>query len=375
MSQNPLSHGARLVWRGDRGTPGKPGFRGGSWVIREGRKERRLGLGRDQRAEADRRLAEYIGRKHAAEIVIDASAPERLLIADVLTYYGSEHAPSIAEPARIGYACKALLPYWGDKTVSEINPKICRDYAKFRKVSRGTVRRELGILRAALNFCHRDGKLASVPHVQLPDRPPARDRWLTRSEVARLVRTARRKPKTGHLARFILIGVYTGTRSGAIRRLRWSKSLAGGHIDLERGVLYRKPSRAAETNKKQPPIRIPDRLLRLLRIWRREDERFCNEREMDADLLPVVHFYGKPVDALRTSWRSVCTDAKIDADVVAHSLRHTAITWAAQAGADPWEMCGFFGITMEELQRTYLHHHPDYQSSVVSAFDRRRVAR
>ena len=96
-----LSHGARLVWRADRGTPGKPGFRAGSWVIREGRKERRLGLDRDQRHEADRRLAAYIGIRDATEPTHEARSPERLRIADVLACYGEEHAPTVGDPARI----------------------------------------------------------------------------------------------------------------------------------------------------------------------------------------------------------------------------------------------------------------------------------
>lgn len=138
-------------------------------------------------------------------------------------------------------------------------------------------------------------------------------------------------------------------------------------------MIYRRARGVEETKKRQPEARAPQRLLRLLRIWRREDERFCAARGLDIDLIPVVHFYGRPIDKLRSSWRSVSTAAGLGPDAVAHSLRHTAITWAAQHGADPWQMCGYFGITMDEMQSTYLHHHPDYQSSVTAAFDGRRA--
>ena len=61
----------------------------------------------------------------------------------------------------------------------------------------------------------------------LPDAADARLRWLTRSEAARLVLAAWRqreirngKPSgrfvSRHVARFILLGLYTGSRAGDI---------------------------------------------------------------------------------------------------------------------------------------------------------------
>ena len=43
----------------------------------------------------------------------------------------------------------------------------------------GTVRRELGILRAAINVAFSEGRMTRKVAVWLPERPPARDRWLT----------------------------------------------------------------------------------------------------------------------------------------------------------------------------------------------------
>jgi integrase len=58
-----------------------------------------------------------------------------------------------------------------------------------------------------------------VPTVWKPPRSAPRDRWLTRSEAARFLWAARR---TEHLKRFIMLGLYTGSRSGVIRNLEWS---------------------------------------------------------------------------------------------------------------------------------------------------------
>ncbi|WP_414896569.1 hypothetical protein [Rhodovulum sp. YEN HP10] len=49
-----------------------------------------------------------------------------------------------------------------------------------------------------------------------------RDRWLTCAEAARLLRAARNHPKSRHLAPFILVALYTGTRKEAILALRFA---------------------------------------------------------------------------------------------------------------------------------------------------------
>lgn len=64
---------------------------------------------------------------------------------------------------------------------------------------------------------------------------------------------------TRHVARFILIAVYSGSRSSAILNLRFGPHVGGGWVDTERDVMYRRASGEAETKKRQPPQR-PSRL-------------------------------------------------------------------------------------------------------------------
>jgi integrase len=59
-------------------------------------------------------------------------------------------------------------------------------------------------------------------------------------------------------------------------------------------------------------------------------------------------------------------------DVVRHSLRHTAATWLMQAGVDMWEAAGWLGMTVEQLEANYGHHHPDFQEEAAEAFGGRR---
>ena len=66
-------------------------------------------------------------------------------------------------------------------------------------------------------------------------------------EAARLLWAAYRNPKARHLARFILVALYTGTRSEAILRLRFMPHTAGGHVDTEAGRIYRRGAGQTET--------------------------------------------------------------------------------------------------------------------------------
>src|ERR1700738_2785694 len=63
---------------------------------------------------------------------------------------------------------------------------------------------------------------------------------------------------------------------------------------------------------------------------------------------------------------------RLGEDVVRHSLRHTAATWQMQAGTDLWEAAGWLGMTVEQLEQNYGHHHPDFQEDAAEAFGGRR---
>ncbi len=297
-----------------------------------------------------------------------------MTIAEALGIYGAEHAPHTADPARIAYAITALLSWWADLPVAAITKETCRAYAKERvkprrrdpetgevlewaPVAPGTIRRELGALAAALAYCKDEGPLLDPPKVLLPGKPEPRDRWLTRSEAARLLRAAWRNPEAKHLAQFILVALYTGSRKSTILRLRFMPNAAGGWVDTTRGVMYRRAQAQSETKKRQPTLTVPRPLLAHIRRWERHQRHW------------VVEFDGAGVASIKTAWGTAIAAAGLEGTgVTPHTLRHTAITWAMQSGrADAWELAGYFGVRPETMHRVYAHHHPDYQSGAIAA--------
>jgi hypothetical protein len=60
-----------------------------------------------------------------------------------------------------------------------------------------------------------------------------------------------------HLARFILIGLYTGTRAAAIASAAVERGNGRSFVDLDNGIFYRLAEGKRETKKRQPPVPIP----------------------------------------------------------------------------------------------------------------------
>src|SRR5256885_13819138 len=158
-----------------------------------------------------------------------------------------------------------------------------------------------------------------------------------------------------HLARFILLGIYSGTRAGAIAAASPIPALGRSYVDLERGRYYRLKQGSAKTNKRQPTVPIPSRLLAHLRRWRR----------IDPEAKHFVEFNGMPVSSVKTAFKSAVRRAGLRSGISPHTLRHTAATWLMQRGADPWQAAGYLGMSLEVLLNTYGHHHPDYLSDAV----------
>ena len=66
---------------------------------------------------------------------------------------------------------EGLAGFWEGRTVATVTRETCRAYERARGRSAGTVRRELGVLRAAINHAHREGRVTRSVAVHLPHRP------------------------------------------------------------------------------------------------------------------------------------------------------------------------------------------------------------
>ena len=263
-------------------------------------------------------------------------------VSTCLNYYHKHHVQEyVIDKARVGYCITHLKKHLGRKSVECLTPADGRQYEKKRskKAGPGTIRRELGCLAAALNFCHADGKLSLVPALYLPAKPPSKKDWLTQDQADLLIASAGERA-----ALFIEIGLATGGRPEAIDVLKWSQ------VDLVNNLIdFNEPGRS-QTAKRRPVVPISEYL--------RERLVAAHERATTCYVLGSAASTRKCFETARNkaglNWATRKT------------LRHTYCTWAVQRGVSLWKVAKVVGDTVDTVEKNYAHHHPDYLRDAVN---------
>lgn len=348
-----------------------------TWIIKDGSRRISTGCGEDDVEAAERALADHLASKYEAPRGGRAS---EISIGDIIAVYLQERSEQTSRPRETEQALDRLNEFFGLHAVADIKGRLCRSFAEERGTQSGA-RRDLETLRAALRYYHKEYGLDVLPAVTLPEKSTPRERYLTRSEAAMLLwacmgweivgkgREARwkrrRDQKRMHLARLILIGLYTGTRLGAILNLQWMRSTTGGWADLDRGIIFRRADgERVSHNKRKTPVKMARRLQAHMQRWKRLD----GWEDGRQGLRYVVHYQGEPITKPQKAFRSARAAVGLGTDVVPHVLRHTRGTWLAQAKVSPREAAASLGLTEAEYERTYLHNDPDFQNEAAEAF-------
>ncbi|MGZ8330421.1 MAG: tyrosine-type recombinase/integrase [Rhodoplanes sp.] len=110
-------------------------------------------------------------------------------------------------------------------------------------------------------------------------------------------------------------------------------TIGRGFVDLDQGVFYRRAIGQRQTKKRQPPVKLPPRLLAHMRRWAR----------LGLARKSVVEWNNKPVKSVRKGFEAAVRGAGLGSDVTPHILRHTCATWLMQKGVNLWDAAGFLG--------------------------------
>jgi integrase len=360
------SKGARLWLR-----PGRDD-RAAIWVILDRGREISTGCGKSDLAGAEQALADYVAKKHDPKAGRKGD-PNKVRVADTLIVYYQDKVlrENLPRPKAIKKRLDDLNEFFGAYRVGDLTGDLQRRYADQRG-STSAARRDLEDLGAAINFYNQDkvGGVNVLFRPVLPDAPEARDIWLTRDQAAHLIWTAWRARKRNrggtpgphmskHLARFILVALYSGTRAGAICGAALMPSVGRGYVDLDRGVFHRKAIGARSTNKRQPTVDLPPRLLAHMRRWHR----------LGISKHSVIEYDGQPVLRVTKTFETIRELAKLP-DVSPHTLRHTSISWYLRAGVAISDVSDYCGVSEAIIRRHYKHHLPGTYERVFEAASR-----
>ena len=231
-----------------------------------------------------------------------------------------------------------------------------------KPISDGTIKKELGLFRAAMNHVHETHGLACEPKfkIKVSDGLP-RDEYLTRNEVQKMLDLCEDDGRA-HIELFLLLSVATGARKEAVLSLKWNQV----HIGAETGGTNKDGEYFEGThidfgpgsgNKRRPKIPISNnmRLWTLLTISERTHPEY------------VITYKGEPILDIKGGFANVLKEAKIKKKVTPHNMKHTAITLMLQRGIPPDTVSMWTNTTLEMIYKVYSHHIPDHHEALGDA--------
>ena len=309
------------------------------WYITwtENRRSKVVSTGTENKAEADACLTAFIASIHAL--------PDQPTVADLLDHRIKTRTPYVANPKNLKQFAKPLREYFGGYQPHQITPAIQAGYIPYRNGKVPAIKRELEELRAAV-------KGYDAPKIVIPATPPPRERFLSQEEGNRLVDGA----GAAHIRLFILIGLSTGARKGAILGLTWDR------VDLKRRRLDFRDPEKQETKKRRGVVRVSPELVAALR----DQKQFARTKH-------VIEFHGRPVGDIRYGFRLAAERAGVPW-ATAHIMKHSVISWLAEDGFTIDQIADFTATNRQTVDRIYRKFNPDYLSDLAESLSKKVFA-
>lgn len=315
---------------------------GGAWWIRwtEDGVTRRVSTRQVNKAAAQKWYDQWIAGRNAPRI------PSQPTIGEILEFYLAARLPLVQSRETLQLSSNTIIRFVGNLEPRMLSPGYYTS-VRLKSVGAGSVRREVGVLRAALALAKKFKLIDEVPYVEMPPRPGPRDRWLSRADVINLVNGA----VSPHIRLFIIMAYHTAARTGAILDLTWDR------VDFtKRRIDYNDPARQ-QSKKRRTTVPMNRSALAELQVA--YQIRTCDH---------VIEYHCKPVHSIKTAFRRACLDAGIT-NCSPHVLRHTAASHMAMSGIPLREIARMLGDSEAVVEKVYAKYSPDYLKGAAEALD------
>ena len=248
-------------------------------------------------------------------------------------------------------APKRILGHWPPEVIDALECDVFAGMRRTEGVSDSTIRRELGAVRAALNWGAKRYKTLKVGQVDtsIVKDGQARTFLLDEQEEAQFYQSAMAMSSPSgrleRITRFVALALDTAARKEAIETLTWDR------VDLIAGTVdYRDPMKPP-SRKRRTVVPISKRLRPVL-------ERAHRERTG-----PWV--LDHPGD-IRSAYETFVggLPGRLS-EALPHDLRRTWATLAARAGVSLWDIAGVLGDSIETVTKHYAHHCPGHLKNAV----------
>jgi integrase len=309
----------------------------GTWYVRFGKRlKQRVSSRTKDRKEAEVFFSQFV----AAESGLTPDDPN---MGAILEAYQADRTPCVRSKKTLEGSVKVLQRHFKDLKPKHLNPAVIRKFAVERKAADGTILRDIGTLRAALAWAVEHQWIANKPIISNPVKiPPPRDRWITKDEARKLITSC----VEHHVKLFIIVGLNTAARMGAILEAKWDQ------VDWDRKVI---DFGAGHGNKRRALVPLNSELERALLAAR---QLACSDY--------IIEWHGERVGTIKNGFKMACERAGLK-DVSPHVLRHSAATWLAIDGVPLREIARLLGDQEATVERVYAKHSPDYLRRATSA--------
>lgn len=263
---------------------------------------------------------------------------------DLWPVYTADRIADGARADRFAAHWTALEPTFGHRIGNQITREDCRAYHRHRRdagYSDSTIKTDLELLRACLRRHYGN----EAPALWIPPASAPRDRWLTKDEARTIVSAA----TTPHIRLFVILGLTTGARAGAILDLEWSRvDFAGSTID------YR-PAGRIQTNKRRTVVPMNA-------MAREALEEAAAARQTDH----VIEWAGQPVQSVKKGIARLSQRTGIAFSP--HTLRHTCAVWMAQDNVPMQMISQYLGHTsLRMTEQVYARYSPSFMRDASAA--------
>jgi integrase len=227
---------------------------------------------------------------------------------------------------------------------------------RVQKVSRTTVDKDLGTLKAFFNWAIARNLAVSNPvrRVKMFHEDNTRLRYLTRDEYDRLIDAAKQIATSPYLVEKIVLAAHTGLRRGSLFSLRWDQ------IDFANRVM-----RIPRT-KSGRPLSVPLNqtaldTLQQLHASRNPTSPWVFPHKVGPNI-------GEPIFDIKNAFHAAIEAAGIE-NFTWHDLRHTFASWLMMRGASLRSVAELLGHTSLKMTMRYAHLSPAFLQSEVSLLD------
>lgn len=252
----------------------------------------------------------------------------------------------MASIGRAKQAWGAAAPFWANLPISRVDEQTPVDYRERRShCAAVTVRNELAVIRAALNWCERKKLLRKAPFVAMPRLPQTTIGHLSKPQFRKLLKGVVRP----HVRLFMQLAVATGARSNALLDLTWAQ------VDLDRGIINLNPRDRIQTAKYRAVVPINAQLREAL-----------TDAKVGALSDYVIEHGRDRVGSIKKGFAAACERSGVKAHP--HMLRHSAAVWMAEDGHAMSVIAQYLGHTDSRItERVYARFSPSFLASAAES--------